>query len=346
MKHSLPLIALLAISSLSCNDDPSTPPPPEPIIETRVIRDVDYVKDKFFLVDDPEAFMGAFPYSVEVFVTVRPEDLILDPTILRFPGWAIADSTAEGDMIAAAVAEIQVGGTPDRALRQEFRRLRGDVDYSLLVSRPDTVAVGIELKTPIPAAELRSVAIRYRNQLGEVIGGSVGSPDTLILELIKAPDPKPLGVFGILWNFAMRNAYDLGFDPLTPARLSVVIREVNTTRADSSRPDSSNVRYVQIFGLDQTDASGSGPPDGKIDNFFLNWSEDLKRGILWMPVGHAFAPPAERVLEWTNGAFEFSGPYLPQYEKASRIYTEFLNPTAEQDVHQYIIEATVTTPAP
>lgn len=341
MKYSLPLIALLAFCLVSCDDDPSEPPPPEPITETHVIRDVDYVKNKFFLVDDPASFLGAFPYSIEVFVTVTPQDLIQDPSIVRFPGWAVVDSTADGAGISDAVAEIQSGGVPERTLQQDFRRLRRDMDYLVLATQ-DTVAIGIELKTPVPVTALRSVAIRYRNQLDQVIGGTLGtSPDTLILEMIKPPDPRPDGPFGFLWDYALRNAYYLGFDTINPAHLSVVIHEVNTTRVDTSRPEGSNVPYVQIFGIDV-----SGAPDGKVDNFFHNWGEDLKRGILWMPVAFAFAPPAERVQEWTNGAFAFSGPYLPQYEKSLRIYTELLNPIAEQDAHQYQIEATVTTPAP
>ena len=189
MKHSLPLIALLAFFFISCDDDPSGPPPSEPITETRITPDFNYVKNTFFLVDHPTSFLGAFPYSIEVFVTVTPQDLILDPSIVRFPGWAIADSTAEGGGIADAVAEIQAGGVPEHALQQDFRLLRRDVDYSVLATQ-DTVAIGIELKPPIPATALRSVAVRYRNQLNQTIGGTLGtSPDTLVTS--NTPPPLP-----------------------------------------------------------------------------------------------------------------------------------------------------------
>jgi hypothetical protein len=315
-------------------------------VETRIIRDVDYIKNTFFLIDDPASFAGAFAYSVEVFVTVMPQDLVDDPAILRFPGWAIVDSTSEGAMIDEAVAEINAGNPPSWALQQAFRRFARGTDFSLLMTE-DSVVVGIELKKPIPATELRSLAVRYRSQLDDVIGGSLGTtPDTLVLEMIKAPDPHPTGPLGSAWRLAMRNAYYLGFSTIEPATLAVRIEDVLSTRADPSRPEGSDIPYVQIFGLDRHGATHSDPPDGKIDNYYLGWSADIERGILWMPAGRAFAPPAERVQAWTGGAFEFSGPYLPQYEKSSRIYRELLNPIEEQDVHQYIIEATVTTPAP
>ena len=146
----------------------------------------------------------------------------------------------------------------------------------------------------------------------------------------------------------MRNAYNLGFSTIDPATLTVRIEDIlNVTRTNASHPEGSNVPYVQIFGLDRYGATESDPPDGRIDNYYLNWSADIERGILWMPTGHGFAPPAERVDVWTNGAFAFSGRILaPVREGLATFIVDLLNPAEEQDAHQYIIKATVTTPAP
>ena len=159
--------------------------------------------------------------------------------------------------------------------------------------------------------------------------------------MIKAPDPRPSGPYSTAFRMAMRNAYYLGFPEIDPSTLDVVIKDLLSDRPSRSRPEGSNVPYVRIFGLDR---EPSGSPDGKIDNIYLNWDRDLERGILWMPVLHAFAPPPERVAVWTDGEFEFSGVYLPQYETSMRIYAELY--AGDPNVHQYDIHVTVTTPAP
>jgi hypothetical protein len=272
-----------------------------------------------------------------VFVTVTPQDLIADPSIVRVPAWAVPDTDPSGAAISQALEDLNAGSRPTGALLQEFRQLKRGADYSPLATA-DTVAVGFGLATPVPAFEQRTIAVRYRNDFNEAIGGSFA--DTLVLEMIKPADPRPDGPPPSTWPLMMRNAYDLGFGDIDPATLTIKIKDLLSVQ-ETSKPQGSDVPYVQIFGLDR-----DGAPDGKIDHVFLGWFDDLNRGILWFPVLDAFAPPADRVNSWTGGAFEFSGVYLPQFEKSSRIYSDLLNPTQEADVHQYIIEATVTTPAP
>ena len=339
------VLVLLAILASCDGDDDSPVEPDPPHVETRVIRDVDYIKHTFFLIDHPKAFFGAFPYSVEVFVSVLPEDLVQDPGLVRFPAWAIPDSTADGEFVTAAIETLNSGGTPFPGRHQDVRLMERGTEYALLMTE-DTVVVGIELKTPVPPTQLRTIAVRYRNQLDQYIGDTFNDPvdgETLVLEMIKAPDPSPVGPFGSIWDFGMRNAYYLGFSQIDPATLDVVIKDILSTRPTQSRPEGSNVPYIRIFGLDR---EPSDSPDGKIDNVYLNWDHDLERGILWMPVLYAFAPPAERVDVWTDGEFEFSGDYEEQYWQSRRIYIERLNALDELEVHQYLIHATVTTPAP
>jgi cell surface protein SprA len=280
-----------------------------------------------------------------VYLRLRPEDLAADPTILRFPGWAIPDSTSDGQPLWDAAAEIIADGTPAAGLLQEFRLLERDADYSLIFD--GSTVVGLELAAPAPATELRTLAVRYLNPSGVPIGGTytyygISASDTLVLEMIRPPDPRPTEPFGSTWALAMRNAYALGWQDIAPASLTVVINDVISVRADNSRPDGSSVPYMQIFGLDVTDDTGTGPPDGRIDPERI----DLARGIIWFPDRRAFAPNPDRVFDWTDDSFQFSGPYQAQYDRARRIYEERLNAAQANDVFQYLITATVTVPAP
>ena len=366
---AIPLAVVLVLAA--CSDDPTETTKP-PVVETHLIRDVDYVKNTSYWVDDPGSFVGASVAGFEVWRTVIPADLVVDPTITRVPGWAIPDPPGDGASFTDAASRINSGSRPRAYFKpypdsvvsvslspESFSRLELGADYAVV---PDalnpSMILGIELLEPIPVTAQRALAIRYLNSLGTPIGGSyatygvidpaTGEPvvpnssaDTLMLEMIKPRDPRPTGPFGSTWPFAMRHVYDLGFTDIDPATLTIVIEDVLSVRKNPRRPEGSQVPYLRIFGLDQTDASGSGPPDGLVDPTFV----DFARGRLTFPDLRAFAPDSARVAEWTDGQFAFDGPYQGQYETAKRIYTELLNSTQEMDVHQYVIRAVVTIPA-
>ena len=125
IQDAVPTTAVVLLAVLvSCDgdDDPPVGVDP-PHVETRVIRDVDYIKNTFFLIDAPEAFFGAFPYSVEVFVTVTPEDLVADPGLIAVPAWAVTDSTGEGGMISLAVEALEDGFEPFNGLHGDVRQM-------------------------------------------------------------------------------------------------------------------------------------------------------------------------------------------------------------------------------
>jgi hypothetical protein len=338
----LPAVLLLA----SCEEDSPSSGNHDVITETRSIRDVDYIKDRFFWIDPPSTAVGAVEARFEVYLRVLPQDLIADPTIVRIPCWAIPDSTSDGQPLWDAAAEIIADGAPDAGVQHDFRLLEPDVDYSLIFD--GSTVVGFELAAPAPTLELRALAVQYLNPSGVPIGGTYAyyginaSEDTLLLEMIRPPDPEPTGPFASTWTLAMRNAYALGWQDIDPASLTVVIDDNLGPRVDTSRPEGSSVPYLRIFGLDQTDASGNGPPDGRIDPDRF----DPRRGIVWFPDERAFAPDSVRVADWTDDGFQFTGPYQAQYDRARRIYEERLNATQADDVSQYLITATATVPAP
>ncbi len=326
--------------------------------ETRIIRDVDYVKNKYFYLDDPLSFVGASEVGFEVYRTVTPQDLIADPTIQRLPGWAIPDSVGNGQSIVNAVNRIKAGSRPLVQRRDDFEFLRRGIDYDFIIDANTLDVIGIELFEAIPTTAQKAVAVRYRNAFDQPVGGSyasfgvinpatgqpvlAGSPaDTLVLEMIKAPDPRPTGPFGSTWRLAVRNIYNLGLNNIDGNSLEIVVEDVLNPRLNAEVPEGSQETYLRIFGLDRTDRTGTGPPDGRID--LTSGLVNLTTGTLQFPSIAAFAPDTARVREWTNGRFQFTGPYRPQYDKSRRIYRELLNATQEADVHQYIIRITAVS---
>jgi len=355
LRVQAPLVVLFAtLVLISCEDDSTTPPPPEPTVETHTIRDVDYVKDRYFLFDDPaDGFLGPENEdSLQVFLQLMQIDLAMDPSILRLKGWAIPDPLGDGQAIWDAAATLNAHGTPN-GVRWDYRLLTPGDDYDVITDTGIAKTIlGIVLDDSVLVPQ-RAIGVRYKNVAGEWVGGSyhtlgvidfaTGQPpplnspgDLLMLKMLRAPDPDPNGPYGSTWALEMRNVYDLGFHITDPGDLAIQIEDVLTARSDATSPVASGVRYVRIFGLDRP----SGPLDGKVDVDFL----DLGRGRLWFPDLHAFAPDPANVNDWTDGQFAFTGPYQAQYDKAWRIYTDLLNASDENDVHQYVIKATLTTP--
>jgi hypothetical protein len=242
-------------------------------------------------------------------------------------------TTPEDPVVDLQPAEIASFRAPDV----------GSLDYTLIRDVSDeNVVIGVELSEPVPNSAQKALALRYQNQTGQQIGGSystygiTASVDTLMLEMIKGPDPRPEGRFGTTWTMMARNVYDLGAQHIRPGWYSIWIEDVLNPRADNTRPEGSMVPYKQIFGLDTTNLSGTGPPDGRVDASLL----DLGRGLLRFPSIRPFAPEPYWVDDWTDGAFSFfdaDSMYTTQYETSEQIYDQYLSATWEAEVHQYLI---------
>lgn len=319
--------------------------------EESVIRDVDYIKNKYFYFADPRAFIGPRTENpqIEVYRTVTPQDLIAHPDIQRLPGWVMPDSVGDGQSIRNAAAVLNANGRPQAALQQDFQLLTFGDDYDFIRDAATQATVGIELFDPIADASTKALAVSYINQAGQAVGGSYKSlgvirstqADTLMLKMLKAPDPRPQGPFGTTWRLMARNIYNLGLTNIDKNSLKIEIEDIlNTTRLNSDTPDKSDVKYLKIFGLDQTDRTGTGKPDGLVD---LNYYVDLSNGLLTFPSLEAFAPQATDVAKWTENEFAFTGDYAAQYAKSKEIYEKLLNPTQEQDDHQYLIRVSAVS---
>jgi hypothetical protein len=354
MKRLISVLVLVVLFS-SCQDDVNTPPPPEPVIEKVFIRDVDYIKNKYFYFADPYHFIGPRPADpqIEVYRTVTPQDLLEHPDIIRFPGWVTPDSVGDGQSIRDLAAIINSTGTaPDSlALHQDFELLTFGSDYDYIVDSTTNRTIGIHLFSAIPDHLLKALAVRYINEEDVAVGGTYqtmgvnkpGEENTLLLKMLKAPDPRTQGRLGTVWKLALRSVYNLGWTHIQPGSLKVEIMDLlNAARLATNTPAGSTVRYLRIFGLDTVGKNGSGPHDGLIDPGFV----DYENGLLWMPSIHPFAPDPADVDRWTEGQFSFTGDYQAQYDKSMTIYTRLLNPVQEQDAHQYDIHVTRTTASP
>lgn len=341
----LPLLILLVLVAGSC-DNGSPTQPPQTKTETYLIRDVDYVKGTYFMIDHAAGLQGATESSFEVYRQVLPMDLFEDPSINWFWALAVPDPANDGQALVDAVAEIAAGQSPREVMRGWFVRLEAGVDYTEL--KRDGVVVGVELSQPVPPEVLKTLAVRYQTPSGTAIGGSYSSygfsapKDTLVLEMIKAPIPDPFGNFPSTWSLEVRNIYDLGVRNIEPGSYKIQIEDVLAARTNPTVPLGGTVSYRRIFGLDATDDTGTGPPDGRIDADRL----DLERGLLNFPDPHAFAPDPANVAKWTDGQFAFTGVYEAQYDSSRAIYNRRLlgGSVDEAHAHQYLIRFTHTVP--
>ncbi len=317
--------------------------------EVVTLRDVDYIKNKYFYFADPRAFIGPRPETpqIEVYRTVLPQDIIAHPDIQRLSGWVVPDSVGDGQSILDAAAVIKAHHLPTGALRQDFQLLTFGEDYDFIIDSQSNQTIGIELFDPIPDTATKALAVSYINEDGAAVGGTyrsmgVSETDSLLLKMLKAPDPRPDGPFGTTWRLMIRNIYNLGLTNIDQNTLKVEILDIiNTQRLNTDTPLGSQVKYLQIFGLDKTDRTGTGKPDGLID---LTYGfVDVNNGLLQFPSIEAFAPDTNQVTVWTDSLFQFSGDYAEQYRKSKEIYEKLLSPQQEQDDYQYQIRVTAVS---
>lgn len=322
--------------------------------EFREIRDVDYVRNKYFYFDDPLNTIAVQVETINVYRTQLPIDLVLNPSLPKgVAGWAIPDPDGTGQAIRDVVTLVNQGASlPETAVPDNFQLLQRGVDYSFIVNAESQAIIGVELSEAIPNTALKSLAVSYVNNDAQRVGGTYVQlgvlpsapgydPNKLLLEMIKAPDPDPQGIFGSTWELEIRNIYNLGLNDIDGRSLEIRIVDKLKPRLNASFPDSSGVAYLQIFGLDQTGSQGTGPPDGRID---LTYGiVNLEAGLLQFPSLDPFTPRPDSVSRWTADQFSFTGRYQAQYDTSLAIYAEKLSPVRETEVHQYLIQVTAVS---
>ncbi len=269
--------------------------------EEREISDLNFIANTYFFLDNPATLVENLrPQEglIDVYRSVEDWEVTAGNLITTF-GAAFVDSVGDGS---------QVGGNGNAERRQYVLLQAGD-DYRFVLDARDDGVNGIELVRALGSNEV--LAVTYVNIRGDTIGDygatlSKNEADPVLMELIWPANALPSGPFGYTWTYMMRNIYNLGLSNIDPGSLELEILE-RANRLDPSTPDSSAVPWIRIFGLDQTDEAGTGPPDNRVD--LLSGLIDVQRGTITFPDLTPFDPDPFLVNEWTDGEFAFTGRY-------------------------------------
>ena len=86
-------------------------------------------------------------------------------------------------------------------------------------------------------------------------------------------------------RYQLRNFYRLGLQNISRGNLNITVRHLDAAFAID--PDAfQGVPFIQILGLDQHGPLVGSPPDGKVDDQYVDWD----RGIMLFPDLHPFDP--------------------------------------------------------
>jgi hypothetical protein len=333
----IPCLILLVVVSLSvlisCDEDDGQEHYVPRFPVERQIADKDFVKNTYFYLDHPpdQQFPDRFFFPDERYVDVfRSVPISQPPNQPVTWGVAYVDSLGDGSGIGSGVLFE----------KRSFNLLTPTDDYRFVRDAETDRVIGIELLRPLMLEEVLAVA--YVNARGDTIGDfaaqfSTNEDEPLVFELIWPSEPLPDGPFGYTWTYMMRNIYDFGLHNIECSTLEVEINEI-AYRPNTSTPDSSSVPWIRIFGLDQTDVSGVGPPDGRVD--LVPGVVDFERGLLKFPALTPFDPNPEDVEFWTAGEFAFTGRYENLLNPA--LYTQL--PTDPEIVSKFTIHVKAWVP--
>jgi hypothetical protein len=200
-------------------------------------------QNKYFYFADPRAFIGPRPEKpqIEVYRTLLPQEKSQGAKTFQ-PGWVMPDSVGDGQSIRDAATRIKNGSRPlsTSSLLQDFELLTFGTDYDFIIDAESNQTIGIELFDPIADNATKALAVSYINQAGQAVGGSYHSlgiaaaGDTLMLKMLKAPDPRDTGPFGTTWRLMIRNIYNLGLTNIDLSSLKVeIVDEIDKTRLNT-----------------------------------------------------------------------------------------------------------------
>jgi hypothetical protein len=147
------------------------------------------------------------------------------------------------------------------------------------------------------------LAVTYK----EVVGGAdrwIGNPDPFNLELkmLVPPDDEleldlTEGRWAALHKHELRNVYYLGSEAIIKESFRLSIKK-RSGGAGVDEDALNEIPYIEILGLDRRGPTAGTPPDGLIDEDYI----DLDRGILLFPDQQPFAPDSFDINAWNPWA--------------------------------------------
>jgi hypothetical protein len=293
----------LLVLGTSCSDDSTGPCNcRDDEKETFTVSSIQPILNSYFTFDRPpdtlypDRFFAVRADYVNVW---RSTTEFFIPNVVTTWGAAWVDSLGDGSGI----------GMGDDFEFRRFRLLEHDTDFRYVLDPVTDQVMGFQLMDPLFDGEV--LAVTYVNEPGDTVGDHFGEPsddqeNPILMELVRPSGALPSGPFAYTWPYMIRSIYTWGVGAIDPASFEVEIHEI-ANRDSAWRPERSSMPWIQIFGLDQTDDTGTGPPDGKID--LSRNVIDFDRGILVFPCLTPFDPPADLVDVWTDGQFSFTGSY-------------------------------------
>jgi len=262
--------------------------------QQRYIRDDQYLRYKYFWILNPfkdaryadYRRSGATITKFVLYRTAREEYKAGSPQALCLPN--IPDTLTIDKVRQSTVANFDP--------YQEIVQME-EVDAADYLLREDEFWLTIFDNTPISESDIlgyyMEITVGGRvDTIGERVAPENSRTDSvsLLLQMLKPRVPQPSHP---TWDLEWKNVYDLGVRDITDTKgLAVnILRGKRGTEAregeNLDRQDTT--AYLQIFGLDQTDEAGTGPPDLILDmgnpNILLR-----SRGHLIFPNQFPFAP--------------------------------------------------------
>jgi len=186
----------------------------------------------------------------------------------------------------------RLGADSTEVYRGSFKKLTPLVDYY-----PEPTLGYIRMETPINEGDVLAVA--YQDTSRRIVGdiNYVANPDPtqrqeIVLKMIKDRTHLPSRDPADTWHLEWKNVYSLGSRNIPEEGFEVKIFQKNTAAGADQEEllvDGQQARsFLNVFGLDETDRTGQGPPDAFLDNFPA--IVDRARGELIFPDPRPFDP--------------------------------------------------------
>ncbi|MDZ7269370.1 MAG: cell surface protein SprA [candidate division KSB1 bacterium] len=284
------------------------------------VRDINYVRDTYFFLS--REYRENFRYfsdkwrhvavppgrqisRLEVYVTGRVDD----PKNIQGTAYRDIQLDAQGNLIGVPDEREKVDGS--------FRRLLIDQDYRL-----EPTLGFIRLTQRLQEGE--ALAVAYQTNDGEIHGDINYASGNIRLKLLRErtalPAPRDLDD---TWHLEWKNVYDLGSRNIPEEGLDIRVYfqpgSAGTPEETLIRSDGSQVSYLNIFGLDETNVNGEPRPDNQIDldGFVVN------RGLgeLTFPFLRPFdASDAVFVFDRATGQYKTVKNLLPVEKQVTAMY--------------------------
>ncbi len=202
---------------------------------------------------------------------------------------------SDGNIYSDALHDSTTNSTINgiQIINNRFVLLQEGVDYTY---HPETGF--ISFRTQIQDQDAIAVAYRIDGggdpnvYCGEFIRDLQNKPFTrLVLKLIKPPNLQPQ--YKQAWKLQLRNIYPIGGRSVKEDGFTLDIKYI--TPGSEPLNTFNNVRLIQAFGLDKTDKSKTGGPDGLFD-FFANLTIIPETGEIIFPVLQPFGRDFPRLL--------------------------------------------------